>query len=220
MALAQPKSDAELKREVALELEWTPSVDSAHIGIAVNDGAVTLSGEVDSYPARLDAEAAALRVSGVTAVAEEIVVHTKWTQVNDSDIAKEAGDALDRAIDVPSAVEVVVHDHLVTLSGEVAWNYEREAAERSVRYLRGIRGVLNLITIKPSVSATGVKHSISAALIRNAQLEGSRIDVIADGATVTLEGTVRSWSERRQADITAWAAPGVIVVHNHLNVTS
>jgi osmotically-inducible protein OsmY len=214
------KTDSELKEAVALELEWTPNVNSAHIGIAVDHGAVTLTGQVESYPARLAAEAAALRVRGVTAVAEEMSVHSKWSAVNDSDIAREAGEALDRAVDVPAGVTAVVHDHIVTLSGPVTWHFERQAAERTVRYLKGVKGILNLITITPTASASGVKHAITAALVRNAQLEGREISVMAEDGSVTLEGSVRSWAERRQADATAWAAPGVTGVHNHLHVVS
>jgi osmotically-inducible protein OsmY len=212
-------TDSDLKRAVELELEWTPSVDSTHIGIAVDAGSVTLTGEVDSYPARLSAEAAALRVRGVKAVAEEITVHSPWSKVNDSDIAKEAGEALDRAIDVPSAVNAIVHDHVITLSGTVGWQFEREAAARTVRYLKGVSGVTNHITVTPSVSAAGVNHSITAALVRSAQLEGRAITVTANDGAVTLEGTVRSWAERHQAEATAWAAPGVTTVHNYLHVT-
>ncbi len=192
---------------------------STHIGVAVDHGAVTLSGEVNTYPERLLAEKAALRVHGVTAVAEEIKVNYVGGSANDSDIAREASEALDRSVNVPSdSVKAIVNGHFITLSGQVAWQFQREAAERSVRYLKGVTGVFNQITIKPTVSANGLKNTIGAAFVRSAQLEGKDIKVTADAGTVTLEGSVHSWSDRRQADTSAWAAPGVTSVTNHLRV--
>ena len=219
MTPTQQRTDAELKDAVADELGWTPSVNSTHIGVAVDHGAVTLSGEVDTYPERFLAERAALRVHGVTAVAEEVTVRNPRGAANDADIAREASEALERAVDVPpDSVKAVVHDHFITLSGSVTWYYQREAAERAVRYLKGVTGVHNTVKIKPAVSASGLKSAISAALVRNAQLEGKHITVTADAGVVTLEGTVHSGSERRQANTTAWSAPGVTNVMNHLRI--
>jgi osmotically-inducible protein OsmY len=214
------RTDAELKDAVADELGWTPSVNSDHIGVAVDNGAVTLSGEVNTYPERLQAEKAVLRVRGVTAVAEEITVRNTWGAANDADVAREASQALERAVNVPDSVKAVVHDHFITLSGPVTWHYQREAAERAVRYLRGVSGVHNALTIKPTVSAAGLKAAIGAALVRNAQLEGKHINVTADAGVVTLEGTVHSWSEQRQATNAAWSAPGVTSVMNHLRIVN
>lgn len=203
------------------EIRWTPSINSARIGVAVDHGSVTLSGEVDSYPERLLAEKAALRVRGVTAVAEEVTVHNTWGARNDSEIAVEATDALERAVDVPSdSVKAVVRSHHITLSGEVPWHYQREAADRAVRYVRGVFGVSNSISVKPTVTPVGLKTAITAALVRNAQLEGSAITVTTDGGHITLEGAVHSWAERRQADTAAWSAPGVTNVSNHLRIAN
>lgn len=195
-------------------------MNSTHIGVAVDHGAVTLSGEVGTFPERLAAEQAALRVRGVTAVAEEVTVRDIWGGANtDADIAREAGEALQGAVDVPSdSVRAVVADHCITLSGPVTWHYQREAAERAVRYLKGVTGVYNTVKIKPTVSASGLKTAISAAFVRNAQLEGRNITVSADRGAVTLEGTVHSPAERRQANMAAWSAPGVTAVMNHLHV--
>ena len=124
------KSDVELKSDVVDELEWTPNVDAAHIRVAANDGVITLSGEVGTYPEKRAAEQAALRVRGVTAVADEITVRNTWTELADTDIAREVGEALTRSVAVPAdAVKAVVHNHVVTLSGMVTWNFQREVAE-------------------------------------------------------------------------------------------
>jgi osmotically-inducible protein OsmY len=214
------RTDAELKSAVADELTWTAGVDSAHIGVAVLDGGVTLSGEVDSYPEKLIAEHAALRVHGVTAVAQEITVRNLWMAINDTDIAREAQEALDRAVDVPTGtVKATVHGHILTLTGQVPWQFQREAAGRAVHYLRGVSDVANAVAIRPTVSAADIKSAISAALVRSARLEGKATTVTADAnGTVTLKGIVHSASERREAERTAWSAPGVVNVDNHLRI--
>lgn len=214
-----PVSDAELKSAVLAELSWIPSVSSTHIGVAVADGAVTLSGEVSSFPEKLLAGKAVARVRGVQAIAQEITVRSGWGAANDTDIAREAGEAVHRAVDVPDTVHVAVRNHVVTLSGTVAWQHEREAAGRAVRYVRGVSGVLNSIALTPTATATGIKAAIGAALVRNAQLEGKHITVTEDpDGVVTLEGTVRSWAERRAAEHASWSAPGVTGVLDHLRI--
>jgi len=214
------KTDTELKTAVAAELAWTPGVNGTHIGVAVNDGAVTLSGEVDTYPEKRSAEHAAFRVHGVTAVAEEITVRNTWLGVNDTDIAREASEALERSVAVPDGmVTAAVHDHRITLSGQVPWHFQREAAETAVRYLKGVNEVLNGITIRPTASPDGIKDAITAALVRSAQFEGRHTTVTASPAgAVTLDGTVHSWSERRDAEHAAWSAPGVTDVTNRLRI--
>ena len=214
------RTDEQLKSAIDDELGWTPNVTATHVGVGVNHGAVTLSGEVASYPERHLAVKAAQRVRGVTAVADEMTVQTVWANTNDTDVAREAGEALDRAVDVPDAsITAEVTDHVVTLRGQVAWQYQREAAHRAVRYLRGVTNVHNLVSVKPLVSAVGVKSSIDAALLRNALLETKSMKVTADGAgEVTLEGHVHSWTESTQAEQLAWSAPGVTGVVNHLHI--
>jgi osmotically-inducible protein OsmY len=221
MTQTPARTDAQLQAAVTDELEWTPSVNSARIGVAVDHGTVTLSGEVETYPQRLLAEKAALRVRGVTAVAEEVTVQNSWAERTDTDVAREATEALERAVEVPSgSVKAVVRDHHITLSGEVPWHFQREAAERAVRYTRGVFGVSNTIGIRPTVPAAGLESAITAALVRNAQLEGKDIMVMTDAGHVTLQGTVHSWSERHQADTAAWSAPGVTAVTNHLQISN
>ena len=213
------RSDSEIKSAVVDELEWTPSVDSTHVGVAVDEGAVTLSGEVGSYLEKLMATKATQRVHGVTAIAQEITVRTPWSEINDSDIAREAGEALERAIDVPDSVKAVVHDHVVTLTGTVAWHYQRSAADRAVRYAKGVTSLLNLVKILPVSMVSEVKSSITSALVRNARVETRNIRVTTEaGGVVTLHGTARSWSERGEAEQACWAAPGVTEVVNDLRI--
>ncbi len=213
------KSDAQLKNAIEEELLWLPSVNSTHIGVAVEDGAVTLSGHVESYPEKLLAAEAAFRVRGVSALAQEISVHSLFTAATDADIAHQAGQALDRAVNIPDTVQVTVSDHEVTLTGQVDWTFQSQAAGRAMHHLKGVTGVVNMITIRPGALAAGVKGAIVGALLRNAELEGKHIDVstTADGV-VTLDGFVRSWAERLQAEQVCWSAPGVTSVVNQLEI--
>ncbi|MGZ6770689.1 MAG: BON domain-containing protein, partial [Mycobacteriaceae bacterium] len=184
----------------------------------VTDGAVTLSGEVESYPEKSLAEKAAQRVRGVIAIAEEIGVRDTWGAA-DTDIAREASEALRRAVDVPDTVKATVHGRVVTLSGVVEWQYQRAAAARAVCYLKGVRTIINAVTIRPTAVAADIKATIGAAIARNARLENQHIAVTTGTAgAVTLEGTVHSWAQRRQAEHAAWSAPGVTAVTNHLRI--
>jgi osmotically-inducible protein OsmY len=220
MTITERPTDAALKAAVVEELKWMPSINSAHIDVSVEYGLVTLSGEVDIYPDKFLAEKAALRVHGVSGVFGRIEVRDNWSDLSDSEIAAEASASLDRAIDIPAgSVQVAVHDHVVTLSGTVHWHFQRQSAERAVRYLRGVTDLRNTITIKPKVSAAGLKTKITTALVRNAQLKEKGIGVTADNSAVTLTGKVRTCAERHQADMTAWSAPGVTSVTNDLIVS-
>jgi osmotically-inducible protein OsmY len=219
MPHTQQQTDSQLQQLVTDELGWTPAINNSHVGVAADHGAVTLAGEVDTYPQKLLAEQAALRVRGVSAVANDITVRYSWAEPSDTDVAREAGEALERAVDVPAeSVKAVVEGHHITLHGVVAWHHQREAADRAVRYVKGVFGVSNAITIKPTVSASGLNVAIAAALARNAQLEAQNITVAVQETHVTLEGNVHSWSDRHQAEATAWSAPGVTEVDNLLDV--
>ncbi|WNV84824.1 BON domain-containing protein [Umezawaea sp. Da 62-37] len=214
------RPDSELKSAVVDELMWTPEVNSAHIGVSVNDGAVTLSGEVDSFPEKRLAGKVAERVHGVTAIAQEITVNNTWNAVTDTDIARGAGEAVERAVDVPDTVKVSVHNRVVTLTGTVPWHFQHEAAERTVHHIKGVKEVVNNVLIRPTASPVDIRAGITAALVRNAQLDGRKIGVETDDAgVVTLEGTIGSWAERRQAKHSAWAAPGVTGVVDHLRIS-
>jgi osmotically-inducible protein OsmY len=214
------KTDSELRREVERELEWEPSVDERRIGVAVVDGIVSLTGEVGSFGEKWRAERAVERVAGVRGIANELEVKLA-SERTDADIAKAAADALKWNVMVPSdKVTVKVSKGWLTLEGELRWDYQRRAAERAVRDLPGVRGISNLIRIKPRVEPQDVKEKIEETFKRVATLDANRITVQAEGSEVTLRGTVRSWVERHEAEKAAWAAPGVTAVHNYITVSA
>lgn len=211
--------DLDVQTLVSEELEWTPEVDAAGIGVAVEAGAVTLSGEVDDYAERLAAKRAALRVRGVRAIVDNLTVHPKapWP-VTETDIAKEVERALKSASNVPETVKAEINAHNVTLTGEVDWDFQRRAAKRSVQNLRGVYTVSNMITLKARPSAADTEERIRNAFTRNAQLDAKTIHAAVAGSKVTLTGTVKSWAERRQAGYAAWASPHVTEVDNQIIV--
>ena len=214
------KTDQQLRRDVEEELSWDPRISDAEIGISAKDGVVTLTGFVKSYAQRLAAEHAAERVSGVRAVAEELHVKLPGTiDLSDTDIAHRAVNAMKWDVEVPDAkIKVRVDKGWITLEGEVDWNFERQASERAVRYLTGVKGVTNLIHIAPHVSAYDVSARIKEALRRSADTEATKIEVEATGGRVTLRGSVHSWAERADVERAAWAARGVTNVEDRLTV--
>ena len=205
------KSDLQLQQDVLAELQWEPSVNAAHIGVEVKSGIVTLAGHVESYAEKRGAERATQRVAGVKALAVEMQVKLPGSsQRDDGDIAKAIEGALGWMSNSPKdSVRVMVEKGWVTLTGEVMWDYQRWTAESSVRYLAGVTGISNQITIRPQVSQDAVKSDIEAALERRAHDEAKRIVVTVNGGDVTLRGTAHTWAERDLARNTAWAAPGV-----------
>lgn len=214
------KSDAQLQQDVIAELKWQPAINAAQIGVEAKNGVVTLSGHVSSYGEKWQAERAAKRVSGVNTLAVEIdVALPRSSKRNDTDIAAAARSAvkwttwlLDQRIDV------MVEDGWITLSGEVAWDFQRQSAAHAVRQIAGVTGVSDDITIKSHASASIVKSDIEAALKRRAVSDAQNIRVDVRGADVTLSGTVHSWSERDLARESAWAAPGVHNVVDEMTV--
>jgi osmotically-inducible protein OsmY len=216
------RSDEDIQRDVLEELAWEAEVQPNEIGVAVNDGIVTLTGLVDSFPKKWAAERAAQRVRGVVAVANDIEVRLPGSaERTDADIAAAAARALDwDALIPPGGVKVSVSKGWVTLDGTVEWQFQRRAAERAVRRLTGVRGVTNLITVKPKVqpAESELKRRIEDALVRNAETDADRIEVDVDGGKVILDGQVRSWAERDAAERAAWSAPGVTDVVNRITV--
>ncbi len=216
------KNDATLKQDIIAELNWAPEVNAEHIGVEVIDGIVTLAGNVDSYAEKWHAEAAAQRVSGVKALAIELVVILPGSSNrSDADIARSAENTLEWLVLLnKDSVKVMVEDGWITLSGEVDWDYQKQIATGAVRYLMGVRGVSDQIAIKPKLSVSAVKSDIELALNRRASRDGQKIIVDLNGAVVTLAGTVQSWSERTLACQSAWGSPGVEKVIDNITVTS
>lgn len=214
-----PRTDAQLRSAVIDELQWLSGIDSSQIDVSVEAGAVTLSGTVSTYPGTLLAAKATLAVRGVTAIAQELTVRGPFAEGSDSDIARQAGEALQRSVNIPDTVRASVRDHILTLSGEVTWQYERDAACRAVNYISGVRHVKNAMTIRPGRLAVGIHADIVAALVRNARLDGEHITVTTNTrGLITLDGTVASLAERRQAEQVCWSAPGATEVANHLTI--
>lgn len=216
------KSDMELQKDVAEELKWEPRVKHEEIGISVRDGVVTLTGTVPDYAQRRAAARAAERVNGVRAVAQELVVKVPATShKSDTELAHQVVNALAWDIEVPDQkIKARVEDGWVTLEGDVDWQYQRNSAERAVRYLTGIKGVSNLVQIKAHASPYDVAQHIKAALHRSAESDSRKINVTATNGKVTLTGTVRSWPERADAERAAWSASGVTSVDDRLAVVT
>lgn len=217
---AMKKMDVELQRDVIDELRWDPRVGATEIGVAVKEGVVTLTGNVDTNARRYAAIRAAQRVAGVKALAEDLVVKLPSNLLRtDTEIAHAALNALKWNIEVPTdRVKVRVDNGWVILEGQLEWQFERTAAEESVRWLTGVRGVTNLIMLKERAFAPDVQRRIEDALKRNAEVDAKHIRVDATNGKVTLRGTVRSWIERQDAEQAAWAAPGVVQVEDLITV--
>jgi osmotically-inducible protein OsmY len=216
------KTDTQLRHDVEAQLDWDPRFDSQGIGVAVKNGVVALSGHVNSYADRWSAQDAAQSVAGVKAIANELAVNLGFdAQRTDPEIAEAALQALNSNVTIPSgALKILVHDGWVTLTGQVNFWFQRDAAERAITHLRGVKGLANDITIKPRASAADVKAKIEDAFRRHASLDAQRIRVQSVDGTVTLEGEVDSWQERQHAEVAAWAAPGVCAVKDHLSIRS
>lgn len=212
--------DSQLQQSVLAELGWEPSVVAGHIGVTASAGVVTLTGHVDSYAHKHAAEAAAGRVKGVRAVAEEIEVRLPFdAKRSDEDIAAAAIQRLAWNVSVPKdSVKVKVEKGWVTLTGNVDWWYQRDASEHDVRPLHGVVGVSNQIAIKPRVNASRLGDDITHALNRSWFFDPANVHVRAEGGKVVLTGTVNSFHERQVAAQTAWSAPGATMVENDLTI--
>jgi osmotically-inducible protein OsmY len=212
--------DKDLKQHVQNALDWEPSVDAKDIGVSVDEGVVTLRGNVASYTEKIAAERVALRVYGVKAVANDLVVRLASVyQRTDTEIAQAAVNALKWHTTVPDdRVTLTVKDGWITLAGTVDWQYQKDAAARSVRDLTGVKAVTNDIRVQPHVKTIDVRDKIEAAFKRSAEIDARRVNVTAQDGNVILSGNVHSWAERQEAERAAWAAPGVSQVDDRLTV--
>ncbi len=214
------KSDLQIQRDVMDELKWEPYLNASQIGVAVNNGIVTLSGQVDSYSKKLSAKKAAKRVSGVKAIAEDIQIGVSPAfRKTDTEIAEAILSALKwHSALQEEKIKIKVEDGIVKLEGEVEWEYQRNNAKVAIENLTGVRSVINLITVKAKISPTDIQQKISAAFHRSATIDAEKIQSEVVGNKVTLRGKVRSFAEKEDAENAAWAAPGITSVENKLQI--
>jgi osmotically-inducible protein OsmY len=215
-------ADKDIQKNISDELTWEPSLRNDDIAVGVREGIVTLGGFVDSYADKSKAERVAGRVKGVKAVAAELEVKLPTdSERADPDLARAALDALQWNISVPhDRIQVKVEKGWLTLQGEVEWYYQKQAAERAVRYLRGVRGVFNLIALSTRTTPRDVKKRIKDAFHRGVEFDAEHITVEVEGSKAILEGTVRSYAEMKDAARAARNAPGITEVDNRLAIGS
>jgi osmotically-inducible protein OsmY len=211
------EKDIRVRDAVQRQLEWDPEVDASAIGVTAKDGSVVLTGYIDSYAGKLAAERVAKRVRGVRAVANDVEVRLKLGRT-DADIASDTAHALNLHASIPSGVQAAVHDGHVTLTGTVAWPFQKKYAEKLIRDIRGVRGVFNHLALAPRAVERDVHHRINAALHRDANLDARQIAVTVDGNTATVTGTVRTWLQRESVERAVSDGPGITTVVNHLTV--
>lgn len=212
--------DLTLKSLVEDELEWEPRIDAADIGVAVERGIVTLMGHVSTFAEKLAAENAVKRVKGVRGIAQELEVRlTGRAHTADDEIAARAADVLEWDVSVPKgAIQLKVQNGFVTLTGEVDWKYQRDAAQFRLASLPGVKGVSNTIKVRQRPTPADVKDRIERALMRSAETEAKAIQVSVRDGKVTLEGKVDAWHDRDVAEQAAWSAPGVVDVEDNIRL--
>lgn len=213
------RTDTAVRDAVEEELGWNPQLNAGHLGVAADDGVVTLTGQVPSYAQRIAAVKAAQRVRGVTAVADEITVEIPGQRPSDTEIATAVDAAFDASPSVPkNRITVEVRAGIVILSGEVDWHYQRAAARHALEHVAGIIFVDNRLTLKRRPTAADTGERIRNALVRRATVDANHITVHVDGTEVTLTGSVFNWDERTAAAQAAWGSPAVTEVHNDLTI--
>jgi osmotically-inducible protein OsmY len=213
--------DSDVRKDVLEELQFEPGLEATHVGVAVHNGVVTLTGHVPSYLQKRTAEEVVSRLKGVKAIAQDIEVRLPSDKkLGDDEIAERALQILDWDDSVPaSQIKFKVERGWLTLSGEVNWQFQKQAADAAVHRLSGVAGVTNLITVKPDIDGSEVREKLQRALQRQAALEARSLDIAVDGDKVTLSGHVGSWHERDVANRTAWSIPGVKRVDDRLTVS-
>jgi osmotically-inducible protein OsmY len=211
------QTDLDVRDAVLQQLGWDSQVDASGIGVTAREGVVTLTGFIDSYAGKLGAERAAKRIRGVRAIANDLQV-TLRLERTDTDIATDAARALELRLTLPSSIQAVVHQGHVTLTGTVHTLFQRAVAEKALRYVKGIKGIVNRVVVMPTASATDIRPRIVRALHQDAEVDARGIEVLVSEGTVTLTGTVRSWHERQSAERAAMHAPGITHVNNRISV--
>jgi osmotically-inducible protein OsmY len=211
------QTDLRVRDATLQQLGWDSRVDASGIGVTARDGVVTLTGFIDSYAGKLAAERAVKRVRSVRAVANDLQVTLRLDRT-DTDIATDAARALDLRLTLPGTVQAVVHHGHVTLTGTVHTLFQRAVAEKALRYIKGIKGIVNRIVVMPTASARDIRPRIVRALHQDADVDARGIEVLVSENTVTLTGTVRSWQERQSAESAAMHAPGITHVDNRISV--
>jgi len=209
--------DISVRNAVMRQLEWDPEVDASEIGVTAREGAVTLTGFIDSYDGKLAAERCAKRVRGVRAVANDIAVRLKLPRT-DADIARDAAFALNLRASVPRTVKAVVHSGRITLTGPVDWMFQKTQAEKLVRHIPGVVGVLNHIDVEQKNAARDIQKRIVQALHRSADVNARQVEVKVEDGVATLSGTVGSWLQREAAERAAGSAPGITTVDNRITI--
>lgn len=216
------KKNSELQKDVQDAIQWEPLLNSAEIGVTAKDGVVSLTGVVDSYAKKIEAENAAKKVVGVKALVENIKIKfpNSWHKT-DADVANEVLRALTSSLIVPDdQVKVEVEDGWITLEGNVPWNYQKVAAQKAIHHLMGVKGVTNNIKIKSEKHEAVEQLEVENAIARNLSINlgVSNIKVEVKGNTVTLKGAVNSWYQKEEATRIAWNTPGVLFVYNKLEL--
>lgn len=214
------KNDVEIQKDVIDQLSWEPILHETEISVAVRNGVVTLSGNVSNYFQKIAAEHAVKKVAGVKALAENILVGITADFVrSDTEIADAVVHALKWNIAVPDGkIMAKVENGVVSIEGEVEWDFQRAAAESSVVHIAGVKMVNNFVTIQPKITPSNIKEKIANTFERSATIDAGKIEVHVNGGTVTLNGKVRSFAELDDAVTAAWSAPGVNHVINNLEL--